>query len=216
MSHVATNGPKARLLPAPELPPGPEEVERHNATHTPHAAWCSICREARSKEGAHRRQDDEKRDREEEMRHQVQVDYTFATEEKVSMTILTLRVRTTGWSNATPVPAKGAIPYAVEWLTSSLRALGAQPWRIHTDAEEAVSALAVAAAERLPGSTVIRAPRASHASIGAVERYHAELHGTVRALRADLEQRLNRKVPLTCGLYAWLVKHSAWVIPRYS
>eukprot|EP00971_Amphidinium_carterae_P032580 641800-Amphidinium_carterae.1 len=104
--------PKVRTLPIPTSMPAPHIVEQHNHTHLPHADWCAVCVAARAKEAGHRPQRDDRREAEEQELSQVQLDYTFATEPTAegtaTITILTMRVRTSGWSAATPVPSKGA------------------------------------------------------------------------------------------------------------
>eukprot|EP00971_Amphidinium_carterae_P183211 3635804-Amphidinium_carterae.1 len=145
------------------------------------------------------------------------MDYTFATEGPATMTILTMRFRSTGWSSATPVPSKGACAYAVDWAIAVLRSVGSQPCRILTDAEDSIKALANAVVDKMANGSIVRqAPRSSHQSVGAVERYHAELHGHIRAMKTELEQKLSKKVELQNPLYAWLVKHVSWLIPRFS
>eukprot|EP00971_Amphidinium_carterae_P190242 3775946-Amphidinium_carterae.2 len=66
------------------------------------------------------------------------------------------------------------------------------------------------------GSRTIVAPVGSHASVGAVERYHAELLGAIRAMKMQHEQWLAKRIPLSCPLYAWLIRHVAWILPRYG
>jgi hypothetical protein len=127
----------------------------------------------------------------------LQIDYTFAVEGGKTITILTVRLVLTGWSAAVVVPFKGPVNYAVKWLAAFLRGAGARPYKLHCDAEASITSLAQATAEDLNnGSLVIRAPAGSHQSIGAVERHHQELHGAIRAQRAELEAKLGEKVPL--------------------
>ena len=49
-----------------------------------------------------------------------------------------------------------------------------------------------------------------------MERHHQELHTAIRAQRAELEAKLGEKVPLDSPLYAWLVRHAGWHIPRFG
>ena len=213
----AGQAPQARLLPQVPPPPSPVEVARHNATHMPHAAWCSICRRARIKDDPHRTQATARRDDEEDSFVQVQIDYAFSTEGANVVTILTARMRSTGWSSAIPVPAKGPIAFAVGWLAQFLRTGGSQPYRIVTDAESSIASLAEAVAKELNNGTVVkRAPAGSHQSIGAAEKNHEMLHGSIRALRSQLEANLGRKVPIDAPLFTWLVRHAGWLQPRFT
>eukprot|EP00971_Amphidinium_carterae_P234751 4658403-Amphidinium_carterae.2 len=121
------------------------------------------------------------------------MDYTFATEGPVTMTILTMRSRSTGWSAATPVPGKGACAYAVDWAISVLHSVGSQPCRILHQST-------------CQWSVVRQAPRSSHQSVGAVERYHGELHGHIWAMKTKLKQKFRKKVELQSPLSV----HMAW------
>ena len=49
---------------------------------------------------------------------EAQIDYTFATENGKTITILTVRLVLTGWSAAVVVPFKGPVNYAVKWLAA--------------------------------------------------------------------------------------------------
>ena len=61
--------------------------------------------------------------------------------------------------------------------------------RIRCDAEPAAQAF-IAAVARESGKQVIeeQAPRGSHASIGAVEAWHNEIQGTIRAMLFELKE----------------------------
>eukprot|EP00971_Amphidinium_carterae_P277530 5508223-Amphidinium_carterae.1 len=43
---------------------------------------------------------------------------------------------------------------------------------------------------------VIGTPTGLHVSLGAVERYHQELHAACKAVKHELEKKLHRKLPL--------------------
>eukprot|EP00971_Amphidinium_carterae_P191302 3796024-Amphidinium_carterae.1 len=209
--------PKARTLPVPAPVPAPDIVDRHNLTHLPYQPWCSICRQSRARDEAHRRVVGARREEQEEKHVQVQLDYTFVTEDGATMTILTARALTSGWSAATVVPSKGAVAFAVRWLVTYLQGMGHQAYRLHCDAETSIHALAEAAAKEFgQGTLVVGAPTGSHASIGGVERYHQELHAACRAMKHELERKLHRKLPLTAPLYAWMVRHAGWCLPRFA
>ena len=84
-----------------------------------------------------------------------------------------------------------------------LRSAGSQPFKLVCDAEQSIMAVAQAVVDDLSnGSVLRRAPVGSHQSIGGVERYHQDLHGQCRALRAELEKKLGKSIPVTSSLYA--------------
>eukprot|EP00971_Amphidinium_carterae_P339031 6476627-Amphidinium_carterae.2 len=204
--------PKARSLPEPVQPPSTEAVRAHNLTHLPHQPWCVVCQRARGKDAAHRR-----RGLGEVEHTEVQMDYTFAVEAGVTLTILTMRWRLSGFSAATCVPHKGAIAYAVHWACSLLRSTGARPYRLLTDSESSIQALGKAVVAQLNnGSIVVPVATGAHQAVGAVERYHTDLHGAIRAQREQMEMSLGRKLTLQMPIYAWLVRHTSWLLPRFS
>eukprot|EP00971_Amphidinium_carterae_P156121 3095305-Amphidinium_carterae.2 len=97
--------PKARTLKSPVPIPAPEEVAGHHLTHLPYQPWCLVCRQARIREDNHGRVVGARGEELEEKHVQVQLDYTCVTEGPVSMTVLTVRALSKGWSGATMVPA---------------------------------------------------------------------------------------------------------------
>eukprot|EP00971_Amphidinium_carterae_P242377 4812659-Amphidinium_carterae.1 len=126
-------------------------------------------------------------------------DYTFTTEVQTdgsttTVSILTMRMRRTGWAAGTPVPQKGAHPHAVHWMVEQLRLGGARPYCIVSDAEASIHALAQAAADTIGRGTITRqAPRGLHESVGCVERWRSTLHDQIRALRMQVETDIGRK-----------------------
>ena len=86
-------------------------------------------------------------------------------------------------------------PFAVKWLNTFLRGAGWQPYRVLTDAEPLIRSLATAAVDDLANcSYVVRALAGSHPSVGPVEKWHAELHGTTTGLRVQLEANLGENI----------------------
>eukprot|EP00971_Amphidinium_carterae_P006521 128536-Amphidinium_carterae.1 len=208
-------GPKARSLPQPVKRPSEESVREHRQTHLPHAPWCEICREARMKEGPHRPVE---RDDLGNGPIEVQLDYMFETHGDIMVTILTMRWPMSGWCNATVVPSKGPVQWAVEWTLRSLRAAGQQRFLLKTDAEPAIESLANAVVSRLDNESTVRAaPRGSHSSIGVIERWHQDLRGQVKALASELSLRLGgREIEVGSPVRAWLIRHSAWLLARFQ
>eukprot|EP00971_Amphidinium_carterae_P342915 6482384-Amphidinium_carterae.1 len=154
MEGQSEQGPKARSLPQPAKRPSEESVQEHRQTHLPHAPWCEICREARMKEGPHR---PVHRDELGDGPTEVQLDYMFETCGDIMVTILTMRWPMSGWCNATVVPSKGPVQWAVEWILRSLRAAGQQRFLLKTDAEPAIESLANAVVSRLDNESTVRA-----------------------------------------------------------
>jgi len=214
--------PRVVVMAAPPPPsPSAEERARHEVTHVPYAPWCEVCRASRLRGDPHRPRDKEMLTDQEALYTEVQVDYAFASgiegNEPRTVTILTARAVQTGWSGAIPVPAQGAIKFAVAWLTTFLRGMGSRPFKLRHDAEPSIAAVAVAAAAELNnGSITQEAPKGAHQSVGVVERYHQELQAVIRAQRTSLEQRLGVQVSITSSLFTWLARHAAWCLPRYG
>eukprot|EP00971_Amphidinium_carterae_P136194 2698746-Amphidinium_carterae.2 len=86
------------------------------------------------------------------------------------------------WCNATVVPSKGLVQWAVEWALRSLRAEGQQRFLLKTDAEPVIETVKALCAQHHA--------RGSHSSIGVIERWHQDLQGQVKALVSELSMRL--------------------------
>eukprot|EP00971_Amphidinium_carterae_P061812 1224240-Amphidinium_carterae.3 len=67
------------------------------------------------------------------------------------------------------------------------------------------------------GSTCRSAPTGSHASIGAIERWHQDLRGQVKAMIAELNSHLGGlEVEIGSPIRVWLVLHSAWLLAQFQ
>eukprot|EP00971_Amphidinium_carterae_P351530 6492154-Amphidinium_carterae.3 len=65
-------------------------------------------------------------------------------------------------------------------------------------------------------SMVMGALTGCHASLGAVERHHRELHVACRAMKHELERKLHRKLLLETQLCSCLICHVGCCLNRYS
>ena len=80
-----------------------------------------------------------------------------------------------------------------------------------------MTALARAAVKELNnGSRVITAPRGSHSSIGSVERFHQEVHGSLRALRQQTEKNMGEKINVNSPIFTWVVRHAGFLQARFG
>ena len=64
--------------------------------------------------------------------------------------------------------------------------------------------------------TVIRSsPRRLHQSNGGVENYQKQLQAQVRTMLAAMQERTQYRPTADSALMRWIVRHAAWLIPRF-
>ena len=69
---------------------------------------------------------------------------------------------------------------------------------------------------RRPERTVIRSsPRRSPQSNEGVENYQKQLQGQVRTMLAAMQERTHYRPTADSALMRWIVRHAAWLIPRF-
>ena len=129
----------------------------------------------------------------------------------------------TGYGTACAIDVKGAgNKYAISSAVSLLKELGCTRFRCRTDPEPAIkthvdTVIKCLADDRvveqvLPEETIPE----SHASLGALERWHSLLQEQIRALRLDVEERFGSVVGVTHQCLPWLVKHASWLLNRFQ
>ena len=104
----------------------------------------------------------------------------------------------------------------MKWLNEAGLATGML--RLRTDAEPAIrSVAAVLMQRRRPGDTILEVtPVASSSSLGAAERWAQELAGLVRTLILDAERRWGARIRANSPLFAWAVRHAAFLYNRFQ
>ena len=102
-------------------------------------------------------------------------------------------------------------------MVKQLGRIGVQKFTLRADSEPAIMEVARKAAEKLNNGTIIeQTARASHASLGGVERYHQTLHAQIRTLRGQLAKNVGAEVFIDSALFMWLARHAASGLNRFQ
>ena len=129
---------------------------------------------------------------------------------------------TSGWVTSVPILAKGAT--SLKKVTEALVRLSMQVGGggdviVQGDPESAVKQVlnSVAACRtRLGLRTIIRhAPRGSHSSNGQAEKAVSTIRRNALTLRAHLEDRIKGKIGGQCPIFAWAMRHAAFLHNRF-
>ena len=228
-------GQPAKPITQPRLPTK-RQIDEHDLTHIPYRAWCVHCRRARGIAMAHRKQDEEKEDKEAAMTTWA-MDYTFLTEdfefltkaefekyahkEKVKDIVLVCDDRRSGGVKAHLVEHKGLLD---TWISGRVaedlaefgyRGVGVC---IKSDQEPAILEVQRKVAEiRCGAKTVpVNSPAGDSKSNGRVENAIRRVQAMIRTLRSSLEAKLGVKVGKGHALYPWLIEWAADLLTRYK
>lgn len=202
---------------APTRPMRPSEAEQaaHELTHLPFQAWCELCVQARAKDAPHR-------SLEEGGMPVLQLDYTFMSTSDPAdrlQPVLIGFVKPGGYGFANAVSVKGGRDSVVlaNLQRYLLEAGLAGDIRVRTDQEPAAKQMAkLLAVARRPARTIVEeSPVKSSSSMGAVERWAQTVGGLARTYVAAAARRWGRKALAAAPLFAWAMRHAAWVHNRY-
>ena len=154
----------------------------------------------------------------------IEIDYSFMrtgeTNDVLSTVLLAYTTRTS-YGFAAKCDKKGpsdhyALNSLLRWLNE--QGLGTGVTRLRSDSEVSIRAVATAiAASRRPGETMVEvSPVHSSSSLGAVERWSQSVAGLVRTLLIDAGRRLKCKFMAKDALFAWAVRHAAFLHNRFQ
>ena len=118
---------------------------------------------------------------------------------------------------STVVEMKGATDtVAVVWAVKMLYCLGLSGIILQCDPEPSLIKWAESVKSKRQERTVIRSsPTRSHQSKGGVENYQKQLQGQVRTMLAAMQERAQYRPTTDRALMIWIVRHAAWLIPRF-
>jgi len=216
--QLAIKTHREKTLKVPNLP-GPEEIQRHNLTHTPFASWCEHCIAGRSRGALHKRVA--------EVADQLfEFDYTFYSEngyavlkehQERAQCVLTGVHRGSGMCVSTVCLKKAAWPYAVTLVGNFVLMIGCTTPVLRGDAEPSLMFLlnAVATWLRQKGVTARvpeAAPVTSHQSIGAAEKHHDILAGYIRTMASMIKAKTGLQVEPRMRLFVWMVRHASTLV----
>ena len=212
-------------------PPTPRTRAAHRKLHIPFASWCRICVSTKGKAKWRRRRHKNQQQTFAEATLNsgpdvglplVEFDYWFPGlgDGQGTATGLIAIVRESGYAFAFIVSSKGASDNKVNkellrWL-SEAGVCGSA--RFRSDGETAIQAFVQNIAKRRGDvRTVIEiAPRRTNGGLGSLNRYAVTLGGQVRAVKLEVEERLDIQVRLTSFAFSALVSYSSWQLNRFQ
>ena len=208
-----TGGEAAETRSPPQVrTPIASEIEQHRRTHLPYRSWCPICVASRGKDFPHRLVD-----RTEDGTGIVGMDYFFlgdedgttypaiAGRESISKTVIGIMV-----------PEKGADQeWAAAELAKEIDQMGYKRLIVRCDQESSLRAVATEAKRVALTELILEdAPRGDKNANGIGERAVQTVEGQTRALKMELEGRLNITIPAQHEIIPWIVRHAADVINK--
>lgn len=197
-------------------PPTRQEVDDHYSMgHAQFRSWCRHCQAARGIGEQHRAQDEP-----EGADPTISSDYGYMNEEtdpEAAMPMLVMKDRTTKKIMATAIPSNGVENYSVKFFAGCVKELGWRRYISKSDGEPSLVALKTAAGDALPKIEMVpqESPVGDHQANGEAESAVREVKRSARALKEALEERLQRRLPLTHDIWTWLPRHAADCLSRY-
>ena len=215
-----------KALPSPYMPTI-SEIREHKTNHLPYRSWCDECVEAFAREWPHLRQDGP----DERTIPVVHMDYACLTEKglfrrgdfseeelKHAVTVIVVFCGATKSPFMHVVEAKGSSmdTFAAELIVDDIAFLGHTRVVLRSDNEPALVQVVGNALKGLrikqldsaaPEGSVPHDPQTN----GSAEVVVRNLKCQVRAMHLTLDRFLEKHVPVTHPLIAWLVEHAAFV-----
>ena len=138
VDEEASEGLKPKVLKSPG-DPSPEEIEEHEMMgHSVHRTWCGHCMRSRGLMEKHVQQKAEDKS---QSIPTLGIDYFYFGKDEEGLPHLQVRDGHSGMSWASPVPAKGNDPFAVNFMLGVLDEVGYKRLVLKSDNEPAIKAL---------------------------------------------------------------------------
>ena len=194
------------------MPPLPER-QLHRLTHWPYRSWCKACVVGGGREEVHTRTDQE-RDT-----PQVWIDYSFpgmkGTDDVMTL-LVCLDFESTAIESAN-VLEKGTVEYGIKVLVQALQYWGRKRVVMSSDQENAITALARAAAAEREDETVIQVgPRRDSKSKGPIEAAGGRVQQLIRTLVYTVNAHYKVELKPSDPISSWLARHSGWILTRFT
>ena len=228
------NGKHFKAPPVVKSPPQPtrEELERHQATHTPFAAWCKHCIAARAVRHRHPSKGRKARivpDIETGKGPiKVSLDYMYLHERQgkyresaCNPPHMIVIDHKHGRCWAYRVPNKGILEEA-HWLPERIVqdldniGLGHERIQLKTDQEPAIVTVQRTIQELRPGIIPTNSPVGESECNGRIENTIRRVQEKIRARRHQVEQGMKEKIPDEAPIMSWLVRWVAEPVSKYS
>ena len=200
--------------------PTRKEIEQHEVTHLPYAPWCSTCIASKATDDAHRRQPP---GHEQDSRQMAKVcfDYAFFRSRPGSplIPVLVGVCKRTGLKMAGVVRDRyGRLPATIQMIEDGLRTMGHHgAVTLRSDGESALQDLLRNVAMRRRAITLVEhGPRGDGQANGLVERAIRSVEEHTRAIKRDLEQRLDADIDPQHNLFSWIVRHATDLLNKFS
>ena len=206
----------AEMTPVPHEP-SEFEKQKHNLTHIPFQPWCTSCVKGKAQTEPHKRTERIIEDSELPL---IQCDYLMLKDVagRGGLKVLSMYVRTFGYGMSTVVETKGPTDmFATMWAVKTLNFLGLSDIILQCDPEPSLIKCAESVKSKRTERTIIRSsPRRSHQSNGGVEKYQKQLQGKIRnKVGSNARTHTQYRPSADNALMRWIVRHAAWLIPRF-
>ena len=192
------------------------ETMKQELTHIPAKPWCTSCVRSKTQAEPHKRIERVIEDSELPI---VQCDYLVLNNTAASdgLKVLSMFLKSFGYGTSTVVETKGtADTFAMTWRVKMLNCLGLSDIILQCDPEPSLIKWAESDKSKRQGRLITRSsPRRSHQSNGSVENYQKQSQGQVRTMLAALQDRTQYRPTTDSALMKWIVRHAAWLIPRF-
>eukprot|EP00971_Amphidinium_carterae_P223396 4432507-Amphidinium_carterae.1 len=193
--------------------PTPTAAERaaHELTHLPVAGWCEACLAGKARATPH------------VMTHPVVQQERRPPDVQLDVLDLSRRPRC-GCGHSSRLTHQGfqhgsgnplAVAQPAKTVLEFLERLAHGRVLLFADGEPVMRALLERVAAKRPNTMTRYTPRYSGQAIGRLASMQDLIQGQIRTLKIDIEQRLGEAVPVDAPVFAWLVRHSSWLIARY-
>ena len=196
--------------------PSESEKMKHDLTLIQSQPWCTSCVRGKAQAVPHKRTERIIEDSELPV---VRCDYLMLKDLAGTggLKVLSMYVRTFGYGMSTVVNMKGPTDiYATVWEVKMLNFLGLSDIILPCGPEPSLTKWAeIVKSKRLERTVIRSAPRRSHQSYGGVENNQKQLQEQVRTMLAAMQERTQHRTTADSALMKWIVRHAAWLIPRF-
>lgn len=205
------------MLRGPKNPTEREIEERGNGPRD--VQNCGHCVRARALRERHPRLDVEEKD--ERAHPLIGIDYFYfgQTDEERERELPGLQVKDehSGMMWACQVPAKGADPFAVDFLLGVLTECGYKRIILKSDNENSIKALKAKVKEAATSVEVLleEGKTGDKPSTGAVEVAVRETKRLCRTLKSYLQEKIGEEIPDRHAILTWIARHTNFLISRF-